>query len=115
MDPYELTAEPFPNPDAVQEFSAIGNGFDPRFGFTSGGVVSIVTKSGTNHWHGDVFEFFRNGALNSKDYFTKQTDENHQNPISDLLNSSTPLYGNNTSSKCHLPSSNGQHVVIHEL
>jgi hypothetical protein len=79
IDNYELVAAPFPNPDATQEFSVIGNNFDPRFGFTSGGVVSIVTKSGTNNWHGDLFEFVRNGAFNAKDPFTHLTDEVHRN------------------------------------
>ena len=55
-DNYYLAAAPFPNPDATQEFSVIGNNFDPRYGFTPGGVVSIVTKSGyKNDWHGDAF------------------------------------------------------------
>ena len=85
MDNYQLTAAPFPNPDATQEFSVIGNNFDARFGFTTGGVVSIVTKSGTNNWHGDLFEFLRNGALNSKDYFTGLTDETHRNQFGGSL------------------------------
>lgn len=74
-DNYHLLAAPFPNPDATQEFSVISNNFDPRYGFTSGGVVSIVTKSGTNRWHGDLFEYMRNGALNASNYFSQQTDE----------------------------------------
>ncbi len=85
MDNYQLTAAPFPNPDATQEFSVIGNNFDPRFGFATSGVVSIVTKSGTNNWHGDAFEYFRNGALNSKDYFTRQTDQIHRNQFGGSL------------------------------
>ncbi len=79
------TASPFPNPDAVQEFSVIGNNFDPRYGFATGGVVSIVTKSGTNNWHGDVFEYFRNGALNSKDYFTRPHQSNPPNQFGGSL------------------------------
>lgn len=78
-DSYHLLAAPFPNPDAIQEFSVIGNNFNPRYGFTSGGVVSIVTKSGTNHWHGDLFEFLRNGAFNAKNYFSHQTNELRRN------------------------------------
>ncbi len=79
VDNYDLAAAPFPNPDATQEFSVIGNNFDPRYGFAPGGVVSIVTKSGTNAWHGDVFEFYRNGSFNAKDYFTGLTNEVHRN------------------------------------
>jgi hypothetical protein len=85
MDNYHLLAAPFPNPDATQEFSVIGNNFDPRYGFTPGGVVSIVTKSGTNNWHGDAFDFLRNGALNAKDYFTKQTDNIKRNQFGGSL------------------------------
>ena len=79
MDNYVLAAAPFPNPDATQEFSVIGNNFDARYGFAPGGVVSIVTKSGTNSWHGDVFEFYRNGSFNAKDYFTHLTNQVHRN------------------------------------
>jgi hypothetical protein len=79
MDNYQLAAAPFPNPDAVEEFSVIGNNFDPRYGFTPGGVVSIVTKSGTNNWHGDAFDFLRNGGFNAKDYFSQETNKIHRN------------------------------------
>jgi Carboxypeptidase regulatory-like domain len=74
MDNYHLLAAPFPNPDATQEFKVIGNNFDARYGFTEGGVVSIVTRSGTNAWHGDVFEFIRNYAVNGTEYFSQSTD-----------------------------------------
>ena len=79
MDSYHAIAAPFPNPDATQEFSVIGNNFDPRYGFSPGGVVSIVTKSGTNQWHGDLFEFLRNGDLNASEYFTHSTDQIKRN------------------------------------
>src|SRR5215475_5077692 len=71
MDNYHLLAAPFPNADATQEFQVIGNNFDARYGFTPGGVVSIVTKSGTNQWHGDIFEFLRNNAVNATEYFSQ--------------------------------------------
>lgn len=79
MDNYHLLASPFPNPDATQEFTVITNNFDSRYGFSPGGVVSIVTKSGTNDWHGDLFEFLRNGDLNAKDYFTQTGNNLKQN------------------------------------
>jgi len=44
-------------------------------------VVSIVNKSGTNDWHGDVFEFYRSGGFNAKDYFTHATNKIHRNQI----------------------------------
>lgn len=84
-DNYYLAAAPFPNPDATQEMSVIGNNFDPRYGFTPGGVVSIVTKSGTNAWHGDVFDFYRNGGFNAEDYFTHETNAIHRNQFGGSL------------------------------
>lgn len=74
MDNYHLLAAPFPNPDATEEFKVIGNNFDARYGFAPGGVVSIVTKSGTNQWHGNLFEFIRNYAVNASEYFSQSTD-----------------------------------------
>ena len=79
QDNYYLAAAPFPNPDAVEEFTVLNNNFDPRYGFAAGGVVSIVTKSGTNDWHGHVFEFLRNGGFNAKDFFTDQSNQIHRN------------------------------------
>ncbi|MBZ5595726.1 MAG: carboxypeptidase regulatory-like domain-containing protein [Acidobacteriia bacterium] len=74
MNNYFNTANPFPNPDATQEFRVTTNNFDAQYGFTSGAVVSIATKSGTNEWHGALFEFLRNNNLNSADFFTHQAD-----------------------------------------
>src|SRR5215475_4142700 len=56
---------PIPFPDAVQEFSVQTNGVSAQYGLHPGGVVNIVTKSGTNVFHGDVFEFLRNYELNA--------------------------------------------------
>ncbi len=63
------TNNPFPFPDALQEFSVQTNSFDAQYGNNAGAVVNVVTKSGTNQWHGDVFEFVRNGAFNARNYF----------------------------------------------
>jgi hypothetical protein len=60
---------PFPFPDALQEFSVDTNALPARNGSQPGGVVNIVTKSGTNEFHGDLFEFLRNGDLNARNYF----------------------------------------------
>ncbi|HLH03062.1 MAG TPA: carboxypeptidase regulatory-like domain-containing protein [Bryobacteraceae bacterium] len=60
---------PFPFPDALQEFSVDSNALPARNGEQPGGVVNIVTKSGTNAFHGGVFEFIRNGDLNARNYF----------------------------------------------
>jgi hypothetical protein len=59
------TGNILPNPDAIQEFQVETNNFNAQFGKMSGGVVSVVTKSGTNDWHGSAFEFYRDTALNA--------------------------------------------------
>lgn len=57
--PYQFSEE------AVQEFQVNQNGFSAEFGRSGGAVINVVTKSGTNQWHGSVFEYFRDEALNS--------------------------------------------------
>jgi hypothetical protein len=54
-----------PNVDAVQEFRVQTNALAAEFGMTGGGVINLVTKSGTNQLHGSAFEFFRNDALDA--------------------------------------------------
>ena len=51
--------------DSVQEFQVNQNGFSAEFGRAGGAVINVVTKSGSNEWHGSVFEFFRDESLNS--------------------------------------------------
>src|SRR5262249_9582763 len=67
-----------PNPDAVQEFKILTNNYDAEYGRTSGGIVNQITKSGTNSYHGDLFEFLRNDVLNARDWFLPQ-DQPKQN------------------------------------
>src|SRR5690348_16436939 len=57
--------------DAIQEFSVLTGGFPAEYGRATGGVVNAISKSGTNSFHGDVYEFLRNSALDANDYFTK--------------------------------------------
>ena len=68
------TNDPFPFPDALQEFSVQTNSFDAQYGNNAGAVVNVVTKSGTNQFHGDLFEFVRNGAFNARNYFANKVD-----------------------------------------
>jgi hypothetical protein len=55
--------------DAMQEFRIQTSSFAPEFGRTPGGQISIVTRSGTNNFHGTAFEYFRNDELDAKDWF----------------------------------------------
>ncbi len=57
-----------PSPDSIQEFRVLTNTFDAEYGRNSGSVVNVVTKSGENQFHGDVYEFFRNKVLNANNY-----------------------------------------------
>jgi hypothetical protein len=54
-----------PSPDSIEEFRVITNSFDAEYGRNSGAVVNVVTKSGTNNYHGSFYEFFRNDVLNA--------------------------------------------------
>ncbi|HUA14721.1 MAG TPA: carboxypeptidase regulatory-like domain-containing protein [Verrucomicrobiae bacterium] len=57
-----------PSPDSIQEFRVLTNTFDAEYGRNSGSVINVVTKSGTNEIHGDLYEFFRNKILNANDF-----------------------------------------------
>ena len=63
-----------PIPDAIQEFKLQDGDNSAEFGQFAGGVVNAVIKSGTNQFHGDGFEYFRNEALNANDYFNNLND-----------------------------------------
>ncbi len=73
VDEYTNVNMPFPMPDSVQEFSIQTNNYNAQYGQNAGGVVNIITKSGTDRYHGDLFEFVRNRALNAAPYFTYST------------------------------------------
>ncbi len=68
-----------PTPDAIEEFRVISNTFDAEYGRNSGAVVNVVTKSGTNQWHGNVYEYFRNTVLNAQGYFNTVKPQENQN------------------------------------
>src|SRR5580658_7196515 len=63
-----------PNPDAIEEFRILTSDYTAEYGRNGGGIISIVTKSGTNHIHGSAFEFIRNRDFDANDYFNKQQD-----------------------------------------
>ncbi len=55
--------------DAVEQVSVLGNNYPAEYGRTSGGIINAVTRSGSRDFHGDVYEFFRNSALDARNYF----------------------------------------------
>jgi hypothetical protein len=69
---------PFPFPDSLQEFSVQTSNYNAEFGQSAGAVVNIVTKSGTEKFHGDAFEFVRNGYFDAKPYFATVADNLHR-------------------------------------
>src|SRR5215470_18047534 len=68
-----------PNLDSIAEFRIITNNFDAEYGNYSGGQVNVVTKQGTNDFHGDLFEFNRNTDLNARNYFATSIPKFIQN------------------------------------
>jgi hypothetical protein len=76
---------PFPFPDALQEFSVETSALPARNGLHPGGVVNVVTKSGTNQLHGDWFEFLRNGNVNARNFFGTTHDSLKRNQFGGTL------------------------------
>jgi hypothetical protein len=70
MNPSRSTGMIYPPPDAVQELSIQALDFSPEYGRNAGAQVNVVTKSGTNQFHGDAFEFLRNTDLNARNFFS---------------------------------------------
>jgi hypothetical protein len=74
-----------PNLDSIEEFRVLTNNFDPEYGNYDGGVITVVSKAGTNSFHGDAFEFFRNTNLNAKGYFDQTRAAFNQNQFGGTL------------------------------
>ena len=68
-----------PNLDSIAEFRVLTNNFDAEYGNYSGGIVNVVTKSGTNQLHGSGFEFLRNTALDARNFFSPERSFYRQN------------------------------------
>ena len=73
-DVYADSSLPLPFPDALQEFKVETSALPAQYGYHSGGAINAVTKSGTNAWHGALFEFLRNSDLNARNYFATTQD-----------------------------------------
>ena len=74
-----------PSPDAIAEFRVITNTFDAEYGRNSGAVVNVVTASGTNGLHGDVYEYFRNKVLNAQGFYNSVKPQFNQNQFGGTL------------------------------
>ncbi|PYS53809.1 MAG: TonB-dependent receptor [Acidobacteria bacterium] len=74
MDPVSNVGLPLPFPDALREFKVETSSLPANYGTQPGGVVNVVTKSGTNQFHGAGFEFLRNYALNARNFFAPRRD-----------------------------------------
>jgi hypothetical protein len=74
QDPYNNLSLPLPFPDALQEFKVETSALPAQYGFHAAAAVNAVTKSGTNQFHGDLFEFVRNGDFNARDFFASSRD-----------------------------------------
>jgi hypothetical protein len=74
-----------PNLDSIEQFRVLTNNFDPEYGSYNGGVVTVVTKAGSNVFHGDVFEFLRNTALDARGYFDPTRSAFRQNQFGGTL------------------------------
>ncbi len=85
LDTFSNVNLPFPFPDALQEFSVETSSVPARNGRQPGGVVNVVTKSGTNALHGDLFEFLRNGDVNARNFFAPVHDSLKRNQFGGTL------------------------------
>src|SRR6185369_6988215 len=68
-----------PNLDSIEEFRIVTNNFDAEYGNYAGGQINVITKSGTNKYHGSAFEFLRNRSLDARNYFSQTKDDHKQN------------------------------------
>jgi hypothetical protein len=74
-----------PDLDSISEFRILTNNFDAEYGNYSGGIVNVVTKSGTNGLHGSAFDFLRNTALDAKSFFDPTVETYRQNQFGGTL------------------------------
>jgi hypothetical protein len=67
------------NPDAIQEVKVVDSTLDPQYGRNSGAIVNVVTKSGTNQFHGTAYDYYRDTTFNARTFFQPTTPPFHQN------------------------------------
>jgi hypothetical protein len=84
-DPYNNLNLPLPFPDALQEFKVETSALPAQYGHHSSAAINGVTRSGTNEFHGDLFEFIRNGAVNARNTFASTVDSLKRNQFGGTL------------------------------
>ena len=84
-DPFNNLNLPLPFPDALQEFKVETSALPAQYGQHSSAAVNAITKSGTNEFHGDLFEFVRNGSLNARNAFALQRDSLKRNQFGGVI------------------------------
>src|SRR5207302_5865646 len=84
-NPFDAVNLPFPFPDALQEFKVETSSLTAQNGMHGAAAVSAVVKSGTNDYHGDAFEFFRNGKMNARNFFAPRRDTLKRNQYGGTL------------------------------
>jgi hypothetical protein len=84
-DPFNNLNLPLPFPDAIQEFKVETSSLPAEYGQHSAGAVNVVSKSGSNEFHGDAFEFVRNGDFNARDFFASKSDNLKRNQFGGTL------------------------------
>ena len=84
-DTFSNVNMPFPFPDALQEFNVQTSALPAQYGQHPGGVVNVITKTGTNQFHGDAFNFLRNGAVNARGFFATSRDKLKRNQFGGVV------------------------------
>jgi hypothetical protein len=84
-DPFNNLNLPMPFPDALQEFKTETSALPARYGHHAASAVNIITKSGTNSLHGELFEFVRNYKFNARNFFAPQRDSLKRNQFGGTL------------------------------
>src|SRR4029079_8922988 len=84
-DPYNNLNLPLPFPDALQEFKVETSALQAQYGVHASANVNVITKSGTNDYHGSAFEFVRNGKFNARNAFAPKRDTLKRNQFGGVL------------------------------
>ena len=85
VERFTMGADIIPNLDSIAEFRVLSGNFDAQYGNYAGGRINVVTKSGTNQFHGSAFEFLRNTDLDSRNFFSPDRAVYQQNQVGGLF------------------------------